>query len=85
MIHNVVVDHIAQMMELLGKMPKSFATTGTYSKDYFNKKGELKKIQNLKFWSLVDVLIEKYEFPIEDATLFADFLESLLRFLPRKE
>ncbi|EQC35790.1 CMGC/SRPK protein kinase [Saprolegnia diclina VS20] len=77
-------DHLAQMMELLGKMPKSFATNGKYSKDYFNKKGDLKKIHNLKFWGLKDVLMEKYEFAADEAEPFATFLEAMMKFQPSK-
>jgi len=72
------------MIELLGKIPKSFATSGKYSKDFFNKKGELKKISSLKFWKLRDVLAEKYEFDVEEALLTASFLELMLQFQPCK-
>ena len=53
-------DHLALFIELLGKIPKNVALSGKYSKDFFNRKGELKRLQKLKFWSLEDVLIEKY-------------------------
>ncbi|KAF0685750.1 Aste57867_22358 [Aphanomyces stellatus] len=77
-------DHLAQMMELLGRMPKTFAGSGKYCSDYLNRRGELKKIHNLKFWALKDVLAEKYEFPPAEAEAFAVFLEAMLRFQPSK-
>lgn len=33
-------DHMAQIMELLGEMPKALAMSGKYSHDMFNRKGE---------------------------------------------
>lgn len=32
-------DHIAQIMELLGDIPKSIALGGKYSSEFFNRKG----------------------------------------------
>ena len=34
-------DHLAQMMEILGKMPKNFALSGKHSKRYFDVSGHL--------------------------------------------
>ncbi|XP_062195259.1 uncharacterized protein LOC133898569 [Phragmites australis] len=43
-------DHLALMMETLGKMPRKIASSGTRSKDYFDRHGDLKMIRRLKFW-----------------------------------
>jgi serine/threonine-protein kinase SRPK3 len=32
-------DHIAQIIELIGEIPKSIAFTGKYSPEFFNRKG----------------------------------------------
>ena len=32
-------DHIAQIMELVGEVPKSIAFSGKYSSEFFNRKG----------------------------------------------
>jgi serine/threonine protein kinase len=77
-------DHLAQMSELLGKIPKKVALSGKYSKNFFNKKGELKHITDLRIWSLKNVLIEKYHFKELDAEHFSDFLVPLLAFNPKK-
>ena len=66
-------DHLAQMYELLGKIPKKVALSGKYSKNFFNKKGELKHITDLRPWSLKNVLLEKYHFKESDAQEFSDF------------
>lgn len=77
-------DHLALMMELLGKMPKKIATAGSRSKDYFDRHGDLKRIRRLKFWPLDRLLIEKYKFSESDARELADFLCPLLDFSPEK-
>lgn len=52
-------DHLAQIMELLGKAPKKFAKSGRYSKKYFDKSGNLRRIKGLQYWPLKSVLMEK--------------------------
>ena len=55
-------DHLAQCMELLGKLPEKLIQEGKYSRQYFNRKGELRHIHSLKMWGLEDVLVDKYHF-----------------------
>uniref|UniRef100_A0A182RA21 non-specific serine/threonine protein kinase n=1 Tax=Anopheles funestus TaxID=62324 RepID=A0A182RA21_ANOFN len=76
-------DHIAHIIELLGPIPKRIALSGKNSSHAFNSKGLLKNISGLKPWGLVDVLIEKYEWPEEDAFEFSDFLKPMLDYDPR--
>jgi serine/threonine protein kinase len=76
-------DHLAQMVELLGKIPKKVAMSGKYSKNFF-RKGELKHIKDLRFWGIESVLVEKYHFEIDDAKALADFLKPLLQFNPTR-
>jgi len=77
-------DHIAQIIELMGDFPKSLAFSGKYSPDFFNRKGELRHIQKLRFWPLSSVLHEKYLLPKEEADLIASFLNPMLRLNPEK-
>ncbi|XP_047310546.1 SRSF protein kinase 1-like [Impatiens glandulifera] len=77
-------DHLALMMELLGKMPKKIAISGALSKDYFDRHGDLKRIRRLKNMSLDEVLVRKYKFSETDAKEFAEFLCPLLDFAPEK-
>lgn len=49
-------------MELLGKLPEKLIQEGKYSRQYFNRKGELRHIHSLKMWGLEDVLVDKYHF-----------------------
>lgn len=55
-------DHIAQMMELLGRMPKTMALSGIRSRRFFKKCGRLRRISGLNYWPLKKVLSEKYRF-----------------------
>ncbi|KAG8447887.1 hypothetical protein GDO86_015122 [Hymenochirus boettgeri] len=77
-------DHIAHIIELLGDIPPHFALSGRYSREYFTRRGDLRHIQNLKHWGLFDVLVEKYEWSLEEASQFSDFLMPMLEFLPEK-
>ena len=77
-------DHLAQCIELLGKVPKRVYSTGRYAKSYFDKKGDLKHIQKLRFWPLEEVLREKYQLEEADARETATFLNSMLEFVPSK-
>uniref|UniRef100_A0A8C2J8N8 non-specific serine/threonine protein kinase n=2 Tax=Cyprinus carpio TaxID=7962 RepID=A0A8C2J8N8_CYPCA len=77
-------DHIALIIELLGKIPRKLITNGKYSKEFFTKKGDLRHITKLKPWGLQDVLVEKYEWPREEAQNFSDFLLPMLDLVPEK-
>jgi len=77
-------DHIALIVELLGTIPRRIALGGKYSKDFFNKKVELKHIKKLKPWNLKRVLMEKYEWSAKDASEFSEFLEPMMAYSPEK-
>ncbi|CAL1373097.1 unnamed protein product [Linum trigynum] len=78
------VDHLALMMELLGMMPRKIALGGRYSRDFFNKFGDLRHIRRLRFWPLNKVLVEKYKFSERDASELTEFLVPILDFVPEK-
>lgn len=75
-------DHLAQMMELLGRMPKNMALSGKHAKKFFDSQGHLKKISGLNYWPLKKVLMEKYRIKEEEAVAFADFLVPMLSWYP---
>uniref|UniRef100_A0A3Q3ALU8 non-specific serine/threonine protein kinase n=1 Tax=Kryptolebias marmoratus TaxID=37003 RepID=A0A3Q3ALU8_KRYMA len=77
-------DHIAHIIELLGCIPRHFALSGKYSREFFNRRGELRHITKLKPWSLFDVLVEKYGWSHEDAGHFTQFLLPMLEMVPEK-
>lgn len=77
-------DHIAHIIELLGPLPSQFALSGRNSKRYFNRKGQLRHITKLKPWSLFEILLDKYEWPREEALQFSSFLLTMLELLPEQ-
>ncbi|XP_014243074.1 SRSF protein kinase 2-like [Cimex lectularius] len=77
-------DHLAHIIELLGEIPKRIINSGKQSRQYFNKKGELRHIPWLKPWNLYDVLTDKYNWSDESASSFAAFLRPMLDFDPNK-
>uniref|UniRef100_A0A8C9WKF1 non-specific serine/threonine protein kinase n=1 Tax=Scleropages formosus TaxID=113540 RepID=A0A8C9WKF1_SCLFO len=77
-------DHIALIIELLGKIPRKLIMAGKYCKEFFTKKGDLRHITKLKPWGLFDVLVEKYEWERQDAQAFTDFLLPMLELVPEK-
>ncbi|XP_071333619.1 SRSF protein kinase 3 isoform X2 [Trachinotus anak] len=77
-------DHIAHIIELLGPIPLPFALSGRYSREYFNRRGELRHIASLKPWGLFEVLLEKYEWPLDQAAQFSDFLLTMLELQPER-
>ncbi|XP_035376309.1 SRSF protein kinase 1b isoform X2 [Electrophorus electricus] len=77
-------DHIALIIELLGKVPRKLIVNGKYSKEFFTKKGELRHITKLKPWGLMDVLVEKYEWTQDEAQSFTSFLLPMLDLIPEK-
>ncbi|KAI3654641.1 hypothetical protein MP228_000021 [Amoeboaphelidium protococcarum] len=77
-------DHLAQMMELVDVFPYNFAMSGKFSREFFNPKGILKRITKLKIWPLNDVLIEKYQFSVNEADQIAAFLLPMLQVVPKE-
>ncbi|CAK6955833.1 SRSF protein kinase 1b isoform X1 [Scomber scombrus] len=77
-------DHIALIIELLGKVPRKLILAGKYSKEFFTKKGDLRHITKLKPWGLFDVLVEKYEWSKDEAYTFSSFLLPMLDLVPER-
>ncbi|XP_066922342.1 SRSF protein kinase 3-like isoform X1 [Clytia hemisphaerica] len=77
-------DHIALIMETLGRVPKHIALNGKFSKEFFTRKGELRHIKKLKPWSLTDVMMQKYDWSRKDAEELAGFLTPMLDYVPEK-
>ncbi|GLC46377.1 hypothetical protein PLESTB_001768700 [Pleodorina starrii] len=77
-------DHLALFIELLGRMPRKVYEKGKYSRDYFNRNGELRHIKKLRFWPLDRVLVEKYKLSEEEAAGLASFMLPMLRFVPEE-
>lgn len=58
-------DHLAHIIELLGKIPRHIAHSGKYSKEFFDKKGKDKWLRYISasiYYSL-DITLFKYDSP----------------------
>ena len=77
-------DHLAQMIELLGPMPKTYAMSGRnfekfFARDPLTNKFIFKSIHGLTHFPLERLLTEKYRLKPEEAEPLADFLKSMLK------
>jgi len=77
-------DHLALFVELLGQMPMSLIARGRRSTTYFNRRGDLRHIKQLRFWGLEDVLYQKYHMHPMEAKGLASFLLPMLRLSPEE-
>ena len=77
-------DHLALMIETLGPIPKNMITVGKYSKNYFDKNGELLRIHNIKEYPLKDILHNEFKYETETATAIEEFLLPMLQYDPKK-
>ncbi|XP_059226849.1 SRSF protein kinase 1 isoform X3 [Stomoxys calcitrans] len=75
-------DHLAHIVELLGTIPPSVIFRGKHGVKYFTSYGGLRNITKLKPWSLINVLIEKYDWDPIEAKKFSDFLLPMLEYNP---
>ncbi|XP_036326612.1 SRSF protein kinase 3 isoform X3 [Rhagoletis pomonella] len=75
-------DHLAHIIELLGTIPPSVIFRGKHGLKYFTSYGSLRNITKLKPWSLLNVLIEKYDWDPIEAKKFSDFLLPMLEYNP---
>ncbi|KAJ6551167.1 kinase-like domain-containing protein [Mycena capillaripes] len=75
-------DHMAQIIELLGELPDHILKSGRWTGEFFDTRGKLLHIQNLRPWPLSSVLHDKYLFPQPDASAISDFLLPMLQLDP---
>lgn len=81
-------DHLAQIIELLGSFPSDEYlidckhTSRFFKLDPTTNEVVLKRIDNLKYWGLRDVLVEKYKFDKNDleVDMISDLILKCLRF-----
>ncbi|KAI7830974.1 kinase-like domain-containing protein [Kickxella alabastrina] len=77
-------DHIAQIIETIGTLPRKFALSGKYSEELFTRRGELRNIRRLHPFPLKDLLHDEYAFSARDAREIADFLMPMLEITPAR-
>ena len=77
-------DHLALMIETLGKIPKNLALSGKKSRKFFNKNGQLIRIKNIKEYRIKDILMHDFSFEEKEAGDIEEFLLPMLEFDPKK-
>jgi serine/threonine-protein kinase SRPK3 len=73
-----LLDHLAQILELLRTVPKILINSGQFSHDFFDRSGKLKHIKNLRYRRLRDVLHDTFLMSPEDADTISAFLLPML-------
>lgn len=76
-------DHIAQIIELLGRISSQVMLTGKWSPSYFNRRGELRNIQKLRPRAL-HVVLEEFKFSSKDSDMLTSFLLPMLETNPKR-
>eukprot|EP01017_Pseudomicrothorax_dubius_P040882 TRINITY_DN6482_c0_g1_i11.p1 TRINITY_DN6482_c0_g1~~TRINITY_DN6482_c0_g1_i11.p1 ORF type:complete len:219 (+),score=43.98 TRINITY_DN6482_c0_g1_i11:216-872(+) len=77
-------DHLAQIIELTRMFPKHFALSGLKSRKFFDRTGDLRRVKNFHYWTIHDVLKEKYKMKEVEAEALANFLLPMLEACPDK-
>jgi serine/threonine protein kinase len=77
-------DHLALIQELSGSpVPQSMIErSSSRAKKWFNQSGQLRNIHDFEYWSLFEVLTQKYKLPIDEANELSSFLLPMLRWEP---
>ncbi|NWX13676.1 SRPK kinase, partial [Aegotheles bennettii] len=77
-------DHVARIIELLGKIPPQVAFSWNKSTKFFTRPGALLRLSRLCPRSLHSVLREGHNWTRQAATPFASFLLPALQFAPQR-
>ncbi|KAJ1653291.1 serine/threonine protein kinase, CMGC [Dispira simplex] len=77
-------DHLAQMIETIGPFPRQLYLNGQYSREYFNRRGELRYITRFDYWTIADRLREEYHWSKDKADAVQGFLMPMLQLHPDK-
>uniref|UniRef100_A0A8C8RR70 non-specific serine/threonine protein kinase n=1 Tax=Pelusios castaneus TaxID=367368 RepID=A0A8C8RR70_9SAUR len=77
-------DHVARIIELLGRIPPKIAFSWKQSSKFFSKQGARLRISRLFPCSLFNTLVDRYNWTKHDAASFASFLLPMLEYTPDK-
>src|SRR3990167_4659080 len=72
------------MMSYLQQFPASYSRTGIYSKSMVVQDGDLRHLEMPHFRLFESVLVNKFEFTLEQAKLFSDFILKMLNIYPEQ-
>jgi serine/threonine-protein kinase SRPK3 len=74
--------HLHKMYEYLGKMPKEMTLNCDFSKDLFDKKGNILKKKNYDFTDIEELLLDESTYEENEITEVCNFLKKLLVYNP---
>lgn len=77
-------EHLRQMYEVLGKMPKYLTENCDFGEDYFDQKGRIIKNKDYDHVPIDDILVTEFNFTDIDADNTSGFLKKLLEYDPKK-
>ncbi|XP_062441890.1 SRSF protein kinase 3-like [Rhea pennata] len=77
-------DHVALIIELLGRIPPQIALSWKKSTKFFSRPGALLRISRLLPRSLCGVLVERHNWTEQEVTPFTSFLLPTLEYAPEK-
>lgn len=77
-------EHLRQMYEVLGKMPRYLTEKCDFSEDYFDQKGRIIKNKDYDHVPINDILVTEFNFSDIEADNTCGFLEKLLEYDPKK-
>ncbi|KAG6925542.1 SRSF protein kinase 1, partial [Chelydra serpentina] len=77
-------DHVARIIELLGRIPPKIAFSWKQSSKFFSRQGALLRISRLFPCSLYNTLMDRYNWTKHEAAPFTSFLLPMLEYTPAK-
>uniref|UniRef100_A0A670Z3I2 non-specific serine/threonine protein kinase n=1 Tax=Pseudonaja textilis TaxID=8673 RepID=A0A670Z3I2_PSETE len=77
-------NHVARIIELLGKIPPKTAFLWQQTSTFFSRQGALLRMSRISFYDLYHILIDKYSWPKPQATHFTRFVLPMLEYAPER-
>ena len=77
-------NHILKFIEILGYIPKKLIMQMKQPKIYFDMLEKFNKFKSIKKTSIKNLLIENYNFKIDEAQALHDFLSKMFEYFPEK-
>ncbi|XP_067319512.1 SRSF protein kinase 3-like [Anolis sagrei] len=77
-------DHVARIIELLGKVPPKIASFWKQASSFFKRQGALLRMSWISSYDLYHILTDKYNWPKHQAAPFTSFLLLMLDYAPER-
>ncbi|XP_053891171.1 SRSF protein kinase 1-like isoform X1 [Malaclemys terrapin pileata] len=77
-------DHVARIIELLGRIPPKIIFSWKQSSKFFSRQGALLRISRLFPCTLYNTLMDRYNWTKQEAAPFTSFLLPMLEYTPAK-